>query len=84
MGYLFSEITIMYTKGEPHAVEISAGDTQYICQCGKTSNPPFCDGSHAGSEFEPLAYTAKTDETVYVCGCGKTDNKPFCDGSHNS
>lgn len=74
----------MYTKNAPHVVEIAEGDTQYICQCGKTSNPPFCDGSHQGSGKEPLAYTANKDESLYVCGCGKTSNTPFCDGSHNS
>lgn len=22
------------------------GDTVYICRCGKSSNKPFCDGTH--------------------------------------
>ena len=38
----------MYTKGEPHVLDLSKGDTVYICQCGKTSSPPYCDGSHQG------------------------------------
>ena len=72
----------MYDLGHPHAVEVKSSDTVYICQCGKTSNPPYCDGSHKDTTKEPLAHTASEDETLYVCGCGKTGNAPFCDGSH--
>ena len=74
----------MYSKGEPHVVSVSKGETKYICQCGKTSTPPYCDGSHQGSGVEPLEYTASKDEQLYVCGCGKTSGIPFCDGSHNN
>ena len=74
----------MYEKGQPYAQPVSAGDTVYICQCGATQTPPFCDGSHQQIPGkEPLAYTAKSNETLYICGCGKSSNIPWCDGSHS-
>lgn len=74
----------MYAKGEPYAQPVAAGDTVYICQCGATQTPPFCDGSHQQYPGkEPLAHTAKSDETLYICGCGKSGNIPWCDGSHS-
>ena len=68
----------------PYPVDVEAGKTYYWCACGKSKNQPFCDGSHQGSEFTPLAYTADKSETVYFCGCKKTANAPLCDGTHNS
>lgn len=73
----------IYTKGSPHIQEMKAGETVYICRCGKTGNAPFCDGSHEGSGKTPYAHTADADGAVYFCGCGKSGNIPFCDGSHN-
>lgn len=73
---------VMNSKGQPYVVDVSANETKYICQCGMTSTPPYCDGTHQGSDIEPLAYTANVDEQLYICGCGKTAGKPFCDGSH--
>jgi len=71
----------MKFKPIPHDVE---KDKSYFwCSCGKSKNQPFCDGSHAGSEFAPLKYVAEETETKYFCTCKKTKNKPFCDGSHN-
>ena len=74
----------MYTKNSPYQVPVQAGKTVFICQCGKTKNAPFCDGSHGSQNtgITPLAHTADKDGSIWVCGCGKTQNKPFCDGSH--
>jgi CDGSH-type Zn-finger protein len=68
----------------PHIVQAKANETLYICQCGKTKNAPFCDGSHEGSGKAPLAHIAQADGPIYVCGCGKTRNTPWCDGSHGN
>ena len=68
----------------PYPVEVEAGETYYWCACGHSNNQPFCDGSHQGTGFEPVAFTAKKSETAYLCGCKRTANKPFCDGSHTS
>jgi CDGSH-type Zn-finger protein len=73
----------MYTKNSPHIADAKAGQTLYICRCGKTKTPPFCDGSHGESGVTPLAHTPDKDGPIYVCGCGKTGNNPFCDGAHS-
>ena len=38
----------------PIRMEMEPG-TYYWCSCGKSSNQPFCDGSHKGSSFSPMA-----------------------------
>ena len=70
-------------QNAPYAVEVEAGKDYYWCSCGKSQSQPFCDGSHQGTEFQPVAFTAENTETVYLCGCKKTHNAPHCDGSHN-
>jgi len=67
---------------EPIAVEVEVGQTYYWCACGKSTNQPFCDGSHKNTEFTPLSFTAEKTETVYFCACKQTSKAPFCDGSH--
>lgn len=73
----------MYKNDAPRMLPVKTGDTLYICQCGQTKNPPYCDGSHSGTDKTPLEYKAMKDETLFVCGCGKSGRIPFCDGSHN-
>lgn len=67
---------------EPIAVEVVEGKSYFWCACGKSQKQPFCDGSHKGSEFEPVKWTAEASGTKYFCACKQTDNRPFCDGSH--
>jgi CDGSH-type Zn-finger protein len=70
-------------QNEPYAVEVEAGESYYWCSCGRSKNQPYCDGSHQGTEFQPVVFTAEKTATVYLCGCKKTGGAPFCDGSHN-
>ena len=75
-------------KGEvaakaPIKIDVEAGKTYYWCACGKSANQPFCDGSHKGSEFVPMAWKAEEDAAKYFCACKQSDKAPFCDGSHN-
>ncbi len=75
-------------KGEvarksPIALELEAGK-YYWCACGKSSKQPFCDGSHKGSEFNPLPFELEEKKQVWLCACKQTKNPPFCDGSHKS
>ncbi|MDH3354426.1 MAG: CDGSH iron-sulfur domain-containing protein [Chromatiales bacterium] len=66
----------------PFAVTVEEGKTYYWCSCGKSQSQPFCDGSHAGSDFTPIEYTATESKELYFCGCKATKAAPFCDGSH--
>jgi len=67
----------------PYQVEVEEGKTYAWCRCGRSKTQPFCDGSHKGTQFEPVIFTAEATDTVYLCGCKDTGDSPFCDGSHN-
>lgn len=30
--------------------ELSSGEELYLCRCGKSSNAPYCDGSHKSNK----------------------------------
>ena len=38
----------VYKPGRP----LPQAETYVLCRCGKTSTPPFCDGSHRGAGFD--------------------------------
>lgn len=70
---------------KPYYAELEKGKRYFWCACGQSKNQPYCDGSHKGTGFTPLAYTCETDgEEVLFCGCKHTADQPFCDGSHNN
>lgn len=69
---------------KPAKVNLEEGKKYYWCQCGRSQNQPFCDGSHAGTGIEPLAFTAEKSGDHYLCQCKQTLNAPFCDGTHAS
>jgi CDGSH-type Zn-finger protein len=68
----------------PIGVDVVEEKSYYWCTCGKSSKQPFCDGSHKGSEFAPLAYKADQSKKVFFCTCKQTKDQPMCDGSHNA
>lgn len=68
----------------PFAVEVESGKKYFWCACGKSAKQPFCDGSHAGTDFSPIIYEASADKKVFFCGCKATEKAPLCDGSHNN
>lgn len=69
-------------QDSPYGVDVEDGKTYTWCACGRSANQPFCDGSHSGTAFTPVAYTAEKTGTVFFCGCKKTQSQPLCDGSH--
>ena len=56
--------------------------TYFWCACGKSSNQPFCDGSHQGTGINPVQFKIEEKQDAWLCQCKKTGNKPYCDGTH--
>ena len=67
----------------PAVLELEAG-TYYWCQCGESQNQPFCDGSHAGTDFSPVKLELTEAKRIALCQCKRTGNQPMCDGTHAS
>jgi glutamate synthase domain-containing protein 2 len=66
----------------PKKVALVEGKDYYFCACGRSQNQPFCDGSHAGTDFKPKAFKAQKTGDAYLCQCKHSSNQPFCDGTH--
>lgn len=69
-------------KRNPYLVELEANKKYFWCACGKSAKQPFCDGSHKGTEFKPLAFEVPESKKYALCGCKHTKNPAFCDGTH--
>ena len=67
---------------KPIQASLNKGEEYYFCACGRSSKQPFCDGSHAGTEFKPKSFVVEETADAYLCQCKHTANPPFCDGSH--
>jgi CDGSH-type Zn-finger protein len=67
---------------KPVKVTLSKGQVYHFCTCGKSKSQPFCDGSHAGTSFNPRVIVSDEDGEAYLCACKHTGNTPFCDGTH--
>ena len=67
----------------PDVRDLAPG-TYFWCACGRSSDQPFCDGSHQGTEFGPVEFTVEEGKRAAMCLCKHTDNQPFCDGTHKT
>ncbi|HAF88902.1 MAG TPA: hypothetical protein DCG23_03900 [Deltaproteobacteria bacterium] len=66
----------------PLPITVKKNRVYFWCACGKSSNQPFCDGSHKNTKFSPVKLESSKLEEVFFCGCKNTKTPPFCDGSH--
>jgi len=67
----------------PAKIDLEAGQKYFWCRCGRSKKQPFCDGSHTGTEFTPLAFTAEKSGPAFLCQCKRSAKAPFCDGTHS-
>ncbi|MCC6672027.1 MAG: CDGSH iron-sulfur domain-containing protein [Planctomycetes bacterium] len=65
----------------PYVVRCGPGRYAY-CRCQRSARFPLCDGTHRGTEFQPIKVDLDRELTVAWCCCGKSRNLPYCDGSH--
>jgi len=70
-------------QNRPHVLDEQPGKKAW-CQCGKSNNQPYCDGSHRGSGITPIVVELTEAKRVAWCGCKQSGNKPYCDGSHKN
>ena len=68
----------------PFPVKLEAGLDYFWCSCGQSKQQPFCDGSHAKTDMQPIVFKAEESKEAYLCGCKESKNAPYCDGSHLS
>ena len=66
---------------QPAILTLEPGD-YFWCQCGRSKNQPFCDGSHTVTDILPVKFSLKEKKQVALCQCKQTGNKPYCDGTH--
>ena len=68
---------------QPAVISLDPG-TYHWCQCGRSRDQPFCDGSHQGTGFEPVEFTVTEKKEVALCQCKQTKTPPYCDGTHQT
>jgi len=72
-----------HTQKEPFKTTLKEG-TYLYCQCGYSSEQPWCNGSHHGTKHKPLVVDIKRKTKASICTCKLTKTPPYCDNSHLS
>lgn len=68
-------------KKFPAVLDLEPG-TYHWCSCGRSMTQPFCDGSHAGTDFTPVKFTLDKPMRLALCQCKRTGHALKCDGTH--
>ena len=66
----------------PVVLELDPEESYCWCACGRSREQPWCDGSHAGTDHEPIDFSVEVQRNYALCTCKRTSTPPFCDGSH--
>ena len=69
-------------QASPCIVGLEEGKEYWWCTCGLSKSQPFCDGSHQGTDFQPMTFVADKSGKRGLCACKQTQNPPYCDGAH--
>lgn len=72
----------MSSNNEPNPVSLDKDKNYAWCACAESDNQPFCDGSHAKTDIQPVVFKADESKETYLCGCKQSKNAPYCDGTH--
>ena len=60
---------------QPAVLELDPG-TYHWCQCGESSNQPFCDGSHAGTGFTPMMVEITEKKPSHFVSANRRTTRP--------
>jgi CDGSH-type Zn-finger protein len=68
----------------PIVIDETAG-TKWYCQCGLSSNLPYCDGTHSreGTGISPMKAEIEEPGKKAICQCHRSGSLPWCDGTHS-
>lgn len=71
-----SEYQAIHYCGE----KLESSDTVYLCRCGDSQNPPYCDGSHSKNDFSDHNEQGEKADLVIWEGSGLRTrfNKNIC------
>lgn len=79
------KLALCKKKATPFKLEKSK--RYMLCNCGKSSKLPLCDGSHRRDperDIKPSAYDSLLNKKAYFCGCCKSKDMVICKYMKNS